>query len=154
LTSEVKLRAYLTQGVKYALSPVSKLMFNIVIAWTKDQIVVVKGLYIEIQNKASIQNGIYAKQRMTLYPAYKAWCKRQGYKPIFRQKLGMGISKVTKISKAFFRGVHSQKLLTLRFIKDKTFRPLTLGEGLTLLYKSKVRKRSKAVSQFLPMGKN
>jgi len=36
-----------------------------------------------------------------------------------------------KTSKAFFsyQGVYSQRLSTLRFIKDKTFRPLTLGKS-------------------------
>ena len=69
----------------------SKLMFNPVISWLKDEVIPGKGLYMGIQEKASVKSEIDASQRRTLYPAYKGWCDRQGYKSISRNKLAASI---------------------------------------------------------------
>ena len=74
----------------------SKLLMNPVLSWINDEIVPGIGLYIGIQAQPSVRNDIDARQRRTLYPAYRAWCDRQGIKPISRNKFGINAERFFK----------------------------------------------------------
>ena len=92
-------------------------MFNLVLAWIKDEIIVGKGLHIRVQRPASLKNNIDMKQRRTLYLAYRSWCERQGYKPISRHKFG-AITVFGSCSfkeSVIFNSVNCLKLLQLIF---------------------------------------
>jgi len=73
------------------------------------------------------------RQIILAYFSYKSFFETQ-------QTALLSKSKITKRSEAVaqntsflhsfsYQGVYSHRLSTLRFIKDKTFRPLTLGKG-------------------------